>query len=325
MAAPRAAKPSGPRWDQIRLAPVILIKAGEDVPAERAVDRLQKMALSADPNTEIVRIDERAYTARDLATLTSPSLFGEAKLLRVDHLENSVTELVEDLKDYVTHPEADCILILVHHGGNAASGVMRAVAKAGHQVCTIPKATKTWEKADLVREEVALAEGSITNQAVEALVDALGSDTRELLAAAAQLVADVQGRIDDSHVRAYYSGRKEATGFQVADAAIAGRTGEAIALARHAAATGTPAVPIVAALAVKLRYMALSMGPNSAPKGDWRMRNAAKQARGWSSDGLAAAISAVAQADAEVKGASRDPDFALERAIIRIGRARSIR
>ena len=27
-AAPRAAKQTGPRWDQIRLAPVILIKAG---------------------------------------------------------------------------------------------------------------------------------------------------------------------------------------------------------------------------------------------------------------------------------------------------------
>lgn len=191
-------------------------------------------------------------------------------------------------------------------------------------MCTIPKAAKAWEKAELVRDEINMAGASITAPAVEALVDALGSDTRELLAAAAQLASDVGGRIDESHVHAYYSGRKEATGFEVADAAIAGDTGRAIALARHAVATGTPAVPIVAALAFKLRYMALAMGGERSAPGDWQMRNAARQVRGWSSDGLAAAICATAQADVEVKGGSRDAHFALERALIRVGRARSI-
>ncbi|HEY5553336.1 MAG TPA: DNA polymerase III subunit delta, partial [Cellulomonas sp.] len=36
---------------------------------------------------------------------------------------------------------------------------------------------------------------------------------------------------------------------------------------------------------------------------------------------LAAAITAVAQADAEVKGASRDPEFAVERAVLRVASA----
>nr|NLD40764.1 DNA polymerase III subunit delta [Actinomycetales bacterium] len=37
------------------------------------------------------------------------------------------------------------------------------------------------------------------------------------------------------------------------------------------------------------------------------------------------AITAVAEADAEVKGASRDPDFAIERALLRVAAARNRR
>jgi len=37
---------------------------------------------------------------------------------------------------------------------------------------------------------------------------------------------------------------------------------------------------------------------------------------------VATAIRAVAQADAEVKGASRDPEFALERVILRVAAAK---
>ncbi|NKY39119.1 DNA polymerase III subunit delta, partial [Cellulomonas septica] len=40
--------------------------------------------------------------------------------------------------------------------------------------------------------------------------------------------------------------------------------------------------------------------------------------RRWTPEGLAAAISSVAQADAEVKGEGRDPRFAVERAVLRV-------
>ena len=43
--------------------------------------------------------------------------------------------------------------------------------------------------------------------------------------------------------------------------------------------------------------------------------------RRWTPEGLASAISAVAQADAEVKGEGRDPRFAVERAVLRVAGA----
>ena len=130
-------------------------------------------------------------------------------------------------------------------------------------------------------------------------------------------------------MRTYYAGRVEASQFAVADAAVSGRAGQAVALARHAIATGTPPVPIVAALASKLRQLAIAAAQrNRSPRdGDpamapWQRKRALRDVGSWTSEGLAAAILAVAQADAEVKGASRDAQFALERAIVRVASAR---
>lgn len=55
----------------------------------------------------------------------------------------------------------------------------------------------------------------------------------------------------------------------------------------------------------------------------WKIRVLREQARGWDDRGVAAAISAVAQADADVKGAASDPAYALERMVLRVAGARS--
>lgn len=54
----------------------------------------------------------------------------------------------------------------------------------------------------------------------------------------------------------------------------------------------------------------------------WQVDRARRELAGWSDDALAYAIQAVARADAEVKGASRDPVHAVERAVLAICNAR---
>ena len=318
---------AGIRWDRLRLRPVTLIKAGEDLLAERAIDRYVRLARAHDPNVETVRISPAAYAEHDLDVHASPSLFGEAKLLLVDHAEDADGTLIADLRRYVAQPQPDCIMLIVHYGSQTGTGLLRDIARIGHQICEIPKAKTGKDKRRLIDEEAIHREGAIANDAAWALIEALGSDTRELLSALDQLFDDIEGPVTIEHVREYYGGRREATGYNVADAAIAGQTGDAIALARHATATGTNHVRIVAALADKLRDIALAKdGKAGRGRGnDWRMRKAKESARHWSDQGLGDAILAVVQADADIKGASRDPDFAVERALILIGRARRIR
>jgi DNA polymerase-3 subunit delta len=53
----------------------------------------------------------------------------------------------------------------------------------------------------------------------------------------------------------------------------------------------------------------------------WQVDRSRKELSRWTPEALASAITAVAQADAEVKGASRDPRFAVERAVLRIAAA----
>ena len=90
-----------------------------------------------------------------------------------------------------------------------------------------------------------------------ALVDQRGTYVDALVGATAQLLAGGAGTIDEAAVRTYYAGRIQASGFDIADAAVAGNGGKAVALARHALASGVAPVPIVAALAYKLRTLAL--------------------------------------------------------------------
>ena len=177
--------------------------------------------------------------------------------------------------------------------------------------------------------DVRRAGRSIAPEAVGALVDALGSDVRELCSAVDQLLADTQGTIGVDHVRTYYAGRIEATGFTVADAVAVGNTPGAITALRHAVATGTDPVAIVAALAMKVRQLARvaaaggrRMSPAELGMAPWQVDRARRELQGWSDDALAASILAVARADAEAKGASRDPVYAVERAVLTICRAR---
>ena len=80
---------------------------------------------------------------------------------------------------------------------------------------------------------------------------------------------------------------------------------------------------MVAAIAMKLRTMARvagsreSSGVLAARIGmkDWQVDRARRDLMGWSQDQLGIAIQAAARADAEVKGASRDPVFAIERLV----------
>ena len=48
----------------------------------------------------------------------------------------------------------------------------------------------------------------------------------------------------------------------------------------------------------------------------WKLKTMRAQARGWDQAGLAAALKAVAVADADIKGAADDAAFALERMVL---------
>ena len=92
---------------------------------------------------------------------------------------------------------------------------------------------------------------------------------------------------------------------------------------------------VTSAFANGLRGLAkLRSAPRGLREGDlareagvppWKVRMLREQARGWDDLGLAHAITAVAQADADVKGAASDAAYALERMVLKVATARGSR
>ncbi|UFU04950.1 DNA polymerase III subunit delta [Ruania halotolerans] len=326
--------PAGPTWRDVPLAPIVLVRGTEGVLVDRAVARLAGLVRQHDPEAEVTQIEAAAYDRGQLDTLTSPSLFGEHRHLVISGAETASEAFIEDALTYLAAAGptvTDVTMVIRHEKGTRGKKLLDAIAKAGYPVVTCEAIKRDSDKLEFAAAEFSDAGRRATRQAVQALVEALGSDLRELTAGCSQLISDTTGTITPDVVERYYGGRVEATGFRVADAAVAGERTQAVTLLRHALETGVDPVPLVAVLAMKLRTLAkvaAARGSGSAADlgmAPWQVDRARRDLRGWSPEGLAAAIVAVADADAQVKGEGRDARFAVERAVLRVVAARQSR
>jgi DNA polymerase-3 subunit delta len=323
-------------WNEIRPASVVLVSGAEDVLAERAITMLRDFLRGEDPALEVSDLEADGYRRGELMTLASPSLFGEPRLIRVAAVEKASDDFLLDALDYLQQPAESTTLVLRHRSGVRGKKLLDAVrAGAGggiEIVCAELK--REVEKQDFAAAEFRAAGRKISPGALRALVAAFSDDLRELSSACRQLLSDAPGDVTESVVARYYGGRVETNSFAVADAAIAGRHGEALVALRHALDTGADPVPMVAAFAMKVRTMAKVSGvrgggpqvASSLGLAPWQLDRARRDLAGWSDEGLARAIEALAATDAAVKGAERDPVFALERLVgIIAARGRELR
>ncbi|WP_241266214.1 DNA polymerase III subunit delta [Streptomyces boncukensis] len=317
--------------DQDLLAPVTLAVGQEELLVDRAVREVVAAARAADADTDVRELASADLQPGTLAELTSPSLFAERKVVVVRAAQDLAADSVKDVKAYLAAPAEEITLVLVHAGAGKGKALLDAARKAGAREVECPKLTRPADRLSFVRGEFRGLGRSATPEACQALVDAIGSDLRELASACAQLTADVEGTIDDAVVGRYYTGRAEASSFTVADRAVEGRAAEALETLRWALATGVAPVLITSALAQGVRSIGkLASAPRGARPGDlarelgmppWKIDRVRQQMRGWSADGVSVALRAVAEADAAVKGAGTDPEYALERAVVTIAGA----
>lgn len=323
-AAPRAGGTAD--WREVPIAPVVLLFGPEEYIASRALDGLRKKLRAHNPELELTTLDAGQYTSGKLGMIASPSLFSEPKLIEVSGLSAMSDDFLVDTLAYLKDPAPDVTLVLIHSGGTRGKKLLDALKAAGTPRVECLALKKDQDKAAFVSSEFQLAKRRIDAQAVRALVAALGASLAELAAACQQLIADTTGMVDTAAVDKYYGGRVEATAFRVADAALAGNGPVALSTLRHALATGVDPVPLVAALAMKIRQVAKvhsARGSSAQLAGElgmapWQVDAARRDAGHWSGDGLIAAIKVLAEADAQVKGAAKDPVYAVERAVITI-------
>lgn len=315
-------------WNQVRPAPIVLVSGPENVLADRAISMLREFLRSEDPSLEVSDLEADGYRRGELLTLASPSLFGEPRLIRVSAVEKASDDFLLDALDYLKATAESTTVVLRHRSGVRGKKLLDAIRAGGGDAIEIVCAElkKDAEKQDFAAAEFRAAGRRIAPAALRALVAAFSDDLGELAAACRQLLADAPGDIDERTVAKYYGGRVETTAFAVADTAIAGRQGDALVALRQALDSGADPVPMVGAFAVKIRTMAKVHGArgssgqlaSSLGLAPWQVDRARRDLVGWEDAGLARVIEALAATDAAVKGAERDPVFALERLVVLI-------
>ncbi|WP_410589581.1 DNA polymerase III subunit delta [Amycolatopsis sp. lyj-23] len=318
-------------------APLQLVLGEEELLIERAVRETLAAARETDATAELTRVRVSDLTAPELAELVSPSLFSEGRVIVLESAQDISQELADAVTAYLKDPADGVVLIVVHTGGGrskAGKSLPAVLKKAGAEITECPKLTKPAEREQFVRHEVRRVGGKIDPAGVAALLDAVGSDLRELSSAATQLVADTGGAVDADAVRRYHRGRADVTGFAVAEKAVGGDRAAALESLRWAMQLGVPHVLVADALADAVRTIARVSGagrgnPNQLAgelgMPPWKIRKAQGQSRGWNPDGLATAMRVVARLNAEVKGVAADPGYALERAVLEVAAAKGDR
>ena len=314
-------------WRAPRPAPVVLVSGTEDFMAREAIASLRTLLRTEDPSLEVSELDARDYAPGGLTTLASPSLFMEPRYIVAEHVQECSDAFIEDALDVIAAPIDGTTLVLRHAGGVRGKRLLDAVRGLEHAIEIVCTPLKERDQYGFVNDEFRAHDRRVLPEAAAMLVRAFTTDLAELAAACRQLVSVSADReIGPELVDRYYGGRVETTGFKIADAAIAGRIGDAIALARHGFDTGINPVPIVAAIAMKLRTMAKvsdlggSDGQVAGQVGaaPWQVQAARRELRSWTEHELSAAIRLTAATDHMVKGAARDPEFAVERLVRRI-------
>lgn len=304
-----------------------LILGDEELLMDRAVASIVARVRAAAPDGEdvpVTRLRTGDASGPELLELLSPSLFAEDRVVVLESAAEAGKDAAALVLDAAADPPAGAVLIIMHSGGGRAKAMVGVLQKAGAATHECAKLTKASERIDFVKREFGSAQVRVSGDVIEAVVEAVGSELRELAAACSQLVADTGGKVDVDAVRRYYSGKAEVSGFDVAEKAVAGDRPGALEALRWAMHRGVPHVLLADALADAVRTIALV---GSAGRGDpfrmagelgmppWKIKKAQAQARGWNSRSIGRALHVVSALNADVKGQAADADYAVENAV----------
>ena len=306
---------------------IYLILGAESALADRALSKL--IAQLKEESAEINTLFAGEISVGEISDALSPSLFSDRRALIIRDLQDLDEDAKVEITRYIENTDPTLTLILVHKGGVKGKALLESIKKTKPELISCEPLKKESDKEEFVKNLFLDLGRKASPAAISALVNAAGTDLRELSASVSQLATDTPaGVIELNHVDRYHQGRIETTGFDVADQVMTGDVAQSLISLRHAITTGTDPVMITSAIASSLRGIAKVSGVNRGQKSfelagelgmaPWQIDKARRQLNGWNASTLSNAVAAIAKCDAQVKGGASDPIYALERAIITI-------
>ncbi|PIE20997.1 MAG: DNA polymerase III subunit delta [Arachnia propionica] len=311
----------------------LLVTGPEQFLAQREVAERRQVALAEQPEAQVNQVPASSLADSMLAEVVGSSLFASHVVAVIEDVGATPLEVVDQLVAVAADPGESLCLILVHEGGNKGKALITKLKKAGVEVITVatPKPSAV---PDFCAAEARRLGLKLSREATHSLIDAVGRDLRSLAAALQQLRDDAETKvIDPGLIQRYFAGRAEVTSFNVADAVLQGNTPKALEQLRWALHTGAEPVLITSAVARAFRSMGKYLdvaslrlrgaeAANHVGIPPWKMRDYSSLSRYWPRSSVEAALQLIAVADAEVKGAATNPEYALERMVLQILRHR---
>lgn len=260
----------------------------------------------------------------ELANLLSPSLFAETSLVTIENADTfspAVFELFEKLVNEL--PEEFYVLLTVPVSQKKIITHLRRLAD---RTIELPNVKTMRERIDFVRTEFNEHQMNVSSEVTAYLIDVVGHDLPDLIAAVNQLStdADITGeKISRTIINQYFQGRPEVTGFDIADQVILGDEQAALEGLRWALFHGTSLILIADAVAEAVNTLARykAVGPQDASQlglPPWKLKKFATPARKWTKHAINEAVQLVAQLNRDVKGMHVNPELSMEHTIRKI-------
>ena len=254
--------------------------------------------------------------------LLSPSLFGGRRLVLLRSAQD-LPAARSRRAAATAEADPDCAVVVQHLGGGQGQGGAGGGSQGGAVEISCAKLTRP-RSGRLPAQRGAPVRRLDHRRRGRALLDAVGSDLREISAVTAQLVGDTGGTDRRRRRRRLPPG--PGRGHRIRGGRPGGRRQRGRRADEPAlGAEGRGAAVVIAdAMADGVRTVARVLGAGPGIRSGWRRRSgmppwkvkrARGQSRGWTEPGCVRRWAWWPTLNADVKGTAADPDYALESAV----------
>ena len=155
-----------------------LILGSEGALADSAL--LKLTAQLKDESAELTTLSASEVIVGDIADALAPSLFSERRALVIKELQDLPEDSRDEITRYLDNTDPTTTVIFMHKGGVKGKALLDAIKKAKATIIACEPLKKESEKQEFVRNLFLDLGRKATPAAVNALVNAVGGDLREL-------------------------------------------------------------------------------------------------------------------------------------------------
>ncbi len=268
--------------------------------------------------------DSTADVAELMSALETPSLLGGSRLIVVHDAQDLKKDQLEALERYLTSPSPYAVLVLIASGRTRLEPLVRSTGSV--IALETPKGRRL---VGWIRERASEHRVRFDDRAAWALIDAVGTELRDLDGAIQQLSTQLGtgARVGAAEVRQAFSRLADERIYAFTDGVGDRRLPVAMTALRRLLDQGEEPLVVLGSLTSQVRRMlrarryaeqgARAVGDALGLPG-WRAERLQKQALAYREEELVAAMNALAEADVEMKGGDIPPEAALEKVVTRI-------